>query len=115
MAFNYAKLARTANKLITNFGAPVQVSRPGGVVRENGHEVIIPATTFQIVGVLTEYKAHEIDGTRVLNGDLKFLARADVAVGVGDVLDVRGGKRVVNSAPLSPAGSTLLYEIQLRG
>jgi hypothetical protein len=115
MAFNYSKLLKTANKLITNFGAPVTVRRPGGVERINGNEVITPESSFQIVGVLTEYKAHEIDGSRVLVGDMKFLAKADPAVAVGDILDVRGGKRVVNAYPLAPAGMSLLFEIQLRG
>ena len=114
--FNYAKMLRTANNLIARFGASVAVSRPGAINRVNGNEVRTPASTFNVVGVQTEYKAAEIDGTRVVVGDVKFLCKASPAMQVGDVLTISGNSlRVINTNPLNPAGTVLLYQLQLRG
>lgn len=115
-SFNYLKLLRTANKLIDRFGGSVDVHRTGGVVVEGGSEKVIPSSTFAVVGVQVDYKASEIDGSRVISGDVKFLCKASPAVKVGDMFALpEGDKRVVNTNPLNPAGTVLLYQLQLRG
>lgn len=115
-SFNYLKLLRTANSLIERFGGAVSVNRPGGVVVEQGREKVIPSSTFDVVGVQVDYKASEIDGSRVVSGDVKFLCKASPEIRVGDMFALPSGdKRVINTNPLSPAGTTLLYQLQLRG
>lgn len=114
--FDYEALKKRANPIIARFGMPVMVSRPGGVDRVNGEEIVIPPTTFTIIGLREDYKPKEIDGTRVLNGDTKFLCQAVQAMKVGDVVTINNlDYRVVNTNPLSPASTVLLYQLQLRG
>lgn len=114
--FNYAGLKRKVNPLIKKFGMTVTVTRPGTVDRVDGDEVVIPATSFDVIGLREEYKPSEIDGTRIVAGDVKFLCQAVKHVKVGDLVSLNGTDyRVINPNPLQPAGATMLFQLQLRG
>lgn len=114
--FNYAGLKRKVNPLIKKFGMMATVTRPGSVDRVDGDEVIIPPTSFDVIGLREEYKPREIDGTRIVAGDVKFLCQAVKPVQVGDLISLNGTDyRVVNPNPLQPAGTTMLFQLQLRG
>ena len=114
--FDYRALKRKVNPLIKKFGMKVMASRPGGVVRVGGEEVVTPPLSFEIVGLREEYKPHEIDGTRVLSGDVKFLCQATEQLQVGDTVNLNNiDYRVVNPNPLKPAATTMLFQLQLRG
>ena len=114
--FNYSGLKRKVNPLIKRFGMTATVTRPGTVDRVDGEEVVTPATSFDVIGLREEYKPSEIDGTRIVAGDVKFLCQAVKQVKVGDLVNLNGTDyRVVNPNPLQPAGTTLLFQLQLRG
>lgn len=113
---NFKSLQKTATRLIGDNGMKAALSRPGGVNRVDGVEIIIPPVTATISGVLLDYKPKEIDGTRVIAGDSKFVATSEVVVKVGDNIDILGKKyRVEAPNPLQPNGLLLMYELQLRG
>ena len=114
--FNYAGLKRKVNPLIKKFGITVTVTRPGSVDRVDGDEVVIPPTSFDVIGLREEYKPSEIDGARIVAGDVKFLCRAVEQLRVGDLVNLDGTDyRVINPNPLQPAGTTMLFQLQLRG
>lgn len=116
MAFDYRALKRKVTPIIARFGYPVAVTRPGGVDRSTGSQVIRPDTTFNIVGLKVDYDPKEIDGSRVQAGDIKFLCQAENEMKIGDLVMVDGAQwRVENPNPLAPAATTLLYQLQLRG
>lgn len=114
--FNYAGLKRKVNPRIKKFGMTVTVTRPGSVDRVDGEEVVIPPTSFDVIGLREEYKPSEIDGTCIVAGDVKFLCQAVEQLRVGDLVNLNGTDyRVVNPNPLQPAGTTMLFQLQLRG
>lgn len=114
--FNYTGLKRKVNPLIKKYGMTVKVTRPGAVDRVDGEEVVIPPTSFDVIGLREEYKPSEIDGTRIVAGDVKFLCQAVKPVQIGDLISLNGTDyRVVNPNPLQPAGTTMLFQLQLRG
>ena len=114
--FNYAGLKRKVNPLIKKYGITVKVTRPGSVDRVAGEEVVIPSTSFDVIGLREEYKPSEIDGTRIVAGDIKFLCQASEQVQVGDLVNLNSADyRVINPNPLQPAGTTMLFQLQLRG
>lgn len=113
---NYAGLKRKVNQLIKKYGMTTKVMRPGTVDRVDGDEVVIPPTSFDVIGLREEYKPSEIDGTRIVAGDVKFLCQAVKPVQVGDLVSLNNTDyRVINPNPLQPAGQTMLFQLQLRG
>lgn len=113
--FNYAKLQKRAGKVIDKFGASLTAKRPAYTERINGSEVRHPATTYPIVGVKYEYSPKEIDGTRILAGDCKFICSGSFDVKVGDLIPIDGkDHRVVNTGPVKPAAVGVAYILQLR-
>lgn len=114
--FDYAKLKAKVSPMIARFGMPVTVRRPGGVDRVDGVQVVIPATSFAIIGLRDDYQPKEIDGTRIINGDTKFICQAKEVMRVGDIVSINNiDHRVINTNPISPAATIMLYQLQLRG
>lgn len=113
---NFKSLQKTATQLIGANGMKADLSRPGGINRVDGVEIIVPPLTATITGVLLDYKPKEIDGTRIIAGDSKFVATSNVVVKIGDSINILGKKyRVEAPNPLQPNGLLLMYELQLRG
>lgn len=116
MAFNYKAAARKAAKALKANGITLQCYRPGSISRINGEEVSAPASYFAASGVLSEYTPYEVDGSRILAGDVKFVATCATDVKVGDIIKTDEGElRVIKPNPLKPNGLIILYQMQLRG
>ncbi len=116
MAFNYFRMKRTAKRLLTQSGTVFNGVRPGGVVRQDGEEVVIPDTEISVVGVQTLYKPFEIDGKTILTGDRQIVCTADNEVKTGDLFTIDGQRwRVENPWPVKPADVVICYKVQLRG
>ncbi|AHG23464.1 structural protein [Edwardsiella phage eiAU-183] len=118
MALNYRKLQKTADRLLSQNGMAATVTRPAWVERVGVDEIIHPAETFTITGVLAQYKPMEIDGTRIMAGDVRFAASgAGAEVKTGDLVTILGKQyRVITPNPAAPNGSTVIaYNLQLRG
>lgn len=121
MAFDYARPAATAKRLLTKFGAPAVLSRDGGDGAYN------PATgqvegggtqTLECTAAVLAYRAQDIDGTLIQAGDSRVLIAPDIATvpETGDVVNVAGRTlTVVRVATTAPAGPVVLYEVQARG
>lgn len=121
MAFDYARPAATAKRLLTKFGAPAVLSRDGGDGAYN------PATgqvegggtqTWDCTAAVMAYRAQDIDGTLIQAGDSRVLIAPDVATvpETGDVLNATGKTlTVVRVETLAPAGTVLRYDVQARG
>lgn len=117
-AFNYAKTAQTALRLIGRFGQAGQLHRPVFSGPEH-NPVEEDPLLFPAKFVITEFDQREIDGTRVLATDKKGLvAAAGLAVEpkLSDLLvEADGNKyRIAAVATLKPASTPVLYTLQVR-
>ena len=116
-AFDYSKTAATSKRLLTQFGAACTVKHPTGTAYDPATGTMAPtyASTDSVAAVFA-YPQKYIDGTLILQGDQKALCAPDVAVVQGDTVTWQGKDYVVvNVKPVSPAGTPVLYEAQLRG
>lgn len=119
----YGGLANTADNLIKRFGQTVTLhqSVPGAYSHGQSTNTI---TDHIGVGVVSNYNQKEIDGTRIQFGDVKLLLSAFASDGSAmpqptsaDTLTANGVTYGVVSPimPTNPAGTVVMYEVQLRG
>jgi len=112
---DYAKTRDRATKQITKFGRELPLTRGGTKQVVGGKEVTTPLEKHTVIGVVTSYKPSEIDGSRILTGDVKLAATAETEIRVGDSLMIDGKKyRVVLPGPVKPADILISYIAQLR-
>ena len=73
-------------------------------------------STYTGNGVALNYNKSEIDGTIVVKGDIKLILEATTTVPLtGDRVTIDGViYRMMPIKPTSPAGTVVIYEIQLR-
>jgi hypothetical protein len=114
----YNKLAATAARLINKYGQAVTLSRiVGGSVDPVTGAVVAGADgSIQAKGILLNYKAGDIDGTRIMQGDrmlvidgYTFPLKTDVpqigAEKLGSIVDIRS---------VSPGGTKIVHFLQMR-
>ncbi|EPR9077668.1 MULTISPECIES: hypothetical protein [Cronobacter] len=78
-------------------------------------EHVRPEIRFDAVGVRSDYKPAEVDGTIIIGGDVRIVFTADQELLVGDLVDIDGTQyRIVNPNPVKPADLVLCYRAQLR-
>lgn len=112
---DYAKTRDRATKQIAKFGRELPLARGGTKQVIGGKEVTTPIENHTVIGVVTSYKPSEIDGSRIMNGDIKLAATAETEIRVGDSLMIDGKKyRVVLPGPVKPADILISYIAQLR-
>lgn len=118
MTFDYARARATADRLLANFGATGAIRRetPGsGPSYDPGEPTI---TDHPVTLALTAYNARQIDGTRIQAQDRKALvsASASVTPTTSDLLIAADGAilKIVDVKTISPAGTTVIYELQVR-
>ena len=116
--FDYAKSARTSERLLRKFGAVGAIRRTtteGGSSFEPGTEVI---TDHPAIMVITAYSSRDIDGTRIMATDQKALL--EPALGIepttSDLLVTADGSTltIVNVDVLRPSTTTVLWKLQVR-
>ena len=114
---DYQRTAATAERLIKDAGQALTLTREVA----GGYDPDIGATHTTVTasgdGVLLNYSAHNIDGTLIEVGDCKLFIGPSLSVQpiAGDLIAVGGESwRVVASRPLSPGGTVLLHECQVR-
>lgn len=119
MAF-YDDLAADADSLISEFGASVTLTRvtPAAYDPTTGNTTGETTATWTGKGVKFDYAQRDQDGTRIRFGDQRVYLSV---VGIvnpqsGDTLTI-GGKvfTVVESRPLQPALTAVLFDVQVRG
>lgn len=116
-AFDYARAAATAERLIRKFGASGFIRRetPGSGPSYDPGEPTITDHAAHLV--LTDYANREIDGQRILATDRKALVEASsVEPTTADLLITADGAilRIVSVDILRPATTTVLYVLQVR-
>ncbi|EPZ2457896.1 hypothetical protein ACXLRS_003133 [Citrobacter youngae] len=116
MAINYLRMRNTATRLLTVNGKAYQLTRGGSITRDQfGKEIMTPAVTATVTGVITEYSSREIDGSLITTGDKKLAATYETEVRIDDRIEIDGKKwRVVQPNPVKPADVLISYNIQLR-
>ena len=114
----YSDLAATALRLITTYGQTVVFTRGSGQTYDPATGTYSGGTTTTITGkgAAFDYSNGEIDGTIVMRGDLRVLFEASsVAPMQNDNCAIDSvNYRVMNVSPLSPGGTVVIYDIQLR-
>lgn len=125
MAFDYAGLRDgSVYNIIVEFGASLShiQETPGQGYQAATGTFATPATTTTtaFVGVVTDYDTREIDGTRIRVSDKKVFAEAksfndaSITPRPGDLIDGIGSIADDGIKPISPAGTTVAYEFQVR-
>jgi len=120
IAFDYARPAATAKRLLTRFGQVVTIKRttPGAYDPATG-TVSGGTVGYSCAGAVMNYASRDIDGTLVQRGDVRVLLAPDAAFEPkpGDTVTLADTTvlTVINSRATKPAGLAVLYEIQARG
>ena len=118
MSFDYAALAADAAGLISEFGAPATLKSitPGTYDPATGTSTPVETST-SVDAVVFPYTDRQIDGTMILAGDEQAYIGA---VGItapkpADTITWRSRVyRIVKVKDLSPAGTSVLFECQIR-
>ncbi len=117
-AFDYARAAQTAERLIRKFGAAGAIRRetPGSGPSYDPGEPTITDHAARIM--VTSYSNREVDGQRILATDRKALVEPSVGVEptTSDLLVTPDGSTlaIIDVTLLRPATTTVLYVLQVR-
>lgn len=120
----YSELAETADDLLADFGAAVTLTKIGtGTYNPATGAATQTGTTYTAVGAKFDYEQKDIDGTKIKHGDQRLYLSpkqtngADLPTPSTDDRVTIGSAvfSVVASRPLSPAGTVVLHDVQLRG
>lgn len=123
-AFDYAKTAANADRLLKRFGASAVMTRvTSGEYDPNTGSVPTTTTTQDVTVAVFDFDAQmagtTFDGqSLILSGDKQvFISAVGVtSIKPGDTMPWDGGNYVVMAAKkLAPAGIAVLYEAQMRG
>lgn len=112
----YASMAATSARLIRDKGQVVTLSSPEGGAYSPATGLTQPAAASVATrGVALAYPARAVDGTTILQGDVRLLLSPAVDPRAYKVATFDGvAHAIVAVQPLSPAGTVLLYELQVR-
>lgn len=117
MAFDYAKIATTAARLLNNFGQTVSVTRTTGAAFDpiTGTYTAGTEAVYSPKGVLRKYPDAVIDGTRIETNDRELILDNTIKPALSDEITLQGEKwTVINVASVDPAGVPLVYFCQVR-
>lgn len=119
MTFDYARAKATADRLIQRFGQTGTLRKAGASTGPAYNDTPGAPVDHSCRFAIVAFEQREIDGARVLATDKKaILAKGSLTVEPlpGDTLvDAAGAAySVVDVMPLNPAGTTVMYEMQVR-
>ncbi|USN14405.1 hypothetical protein DONNERLITTCHEN_00040 [Janthinobacterium phage vB_JliS-Donnerlittchen] len=117
--FDYAALKANVDELLAEFGqqcllrrkqSPVTVDPVAGTVTGSG------AQQFDVLGVVTDYSERVVDEQTIKRGDRLVYIQATERPAIGDTFVEASGKvwAVVDFDAVDPAGTALLYSLQVR-
>lgn len=117
-AFDYSRMASTANRLIDRFGRAMAIRRAGVETGPPHDPTFEPPTDHACRGVVLDFDNREIDGTLILATDRRVylsLAGLEIEPSASDRLVVGTDSLSIERVkPLAPGGIALLYEIHAR-
>jgi hypothetical protein len=116
----YEKLSETADRLVAKFGQDIEIMRastsePNPVTGVGEDRTGGP---YDAIAVLLPYPDRVIDGTRIQAGDRNLI----MSVGDADYAPILSDRPIVNEQEwtivkidtISPAGTDVLYKLQVR-
>lgn len=120
MSAFYNRMLATASRLIKKFGAPTVFRSLLSVPNPNPSKpptTTIVETTYD--AVFTKIDEKEIDGTRILTGDMRVLVRGDITVDFkinGSIIDPKDSSiwKVINILPVAPGPVCVIFKVQVR-
>jgi hypothetical protein len=114
--FDYTRTRATAERLIARFGQTGAVRRT--VSDDDPFNPTQTTTDYPCTLVVLDYNKRDIDGTLIRQTDqVAYVSTAGLTISpeVTDKLVVGGSPlTVINAKPLSPAGTAVYYELQVR-
>ena len=114
----YSDAAADAKELLTEFGQTATWSHDnndGTFNPATGVSTGGTSTTYSAKGVLLDFQTNRVNGTSVLATDSRFLMEVGNKPEVGDIITVNAvAYQVVDVQEVNPAGTPVLYEVQLR-
>jgi len=118
VAFDYARSRSSADRLIANFGQTGTIERPTASTGPAYDPTPGTPASHAVTFAVTDYRNQEIDGVRVLATDKKvLLAKAGLSIEptTSDKLLIGGvSHSIVRIEPLSPAGTVVMWTLQVR-
>ena len=116
-SFDYNGSEVTGNDLIRRYGQELTFSREVSSAFNPASGVNTTATTtYTGYGAVFDYNANEIDGDVIQRGDIRLVMEVTSPVPeVGDTVTVDSIiYRMMNIKTLSPAGTPIIFTVQLR-
>lgn len=120
MAFDYNQAAQDAFDLISEFGVvitPTLYGNESGGFDPITGDALAPSADIVVngVGVLINYRSDEIDGTNIIQGDAKILCSLVGTPEINMIVHFNSKQwRVVDVKTLQPAGTVVMYTLQVR-
>jgi len=114
----YSKMAATALKLLTKFGASVTLKRVAGETFDPISGVTVAGTDSSVAttGVLRTYPDKVIDGTRIMSGDRELVLSNEQVPQLSDYAVINSEQwSIVTIRTVKPDSSTaVVYFVQVR-
>jgi hypothetical protein len=119
----YAKMQATANRLLKGKGQGITLTRQAaGAYDPATGTAAVTTTTQTAYGAMFEYGDKNIDGTLIKEGDKQLLLSALNSAGTALVAPALNDTVTINTVvytvvrikPLSPAGTTVLFDCNIR-
>jgi len=113
----YTEMAAVANDLLSEFGASITLKRttPGTLDPVTGIESSASTANLTTTGIVKTYATKLIDGTRIQAGDrLLILDDTQVPDMTDQVLIGAEYWNIIDIMPVDPAGTPLVYFVQVR-
>jgi hypothetical protein len=120
----YSRMQATANKLLRGKGQAIIITRQvSGAYDPTTGQATITTTVQNGYGAIFDYSDKNVDGVLILSGDKQLLLSAVNATGtaltapeVNDTVTAGSVVRTITRIKaLSPAGTTVLFDVNLRG
>lgn len=114
----YSDMQATASSLLTTYGQNLTFTRetPGVFDPETGTVGTPTETSYTGYGVVLNIKNMEIDGERILQGDRMItLQNVSTVPKINDTVPIGSDTyTVLEVKPMNPAGTNLVYKLQIR-
>jgi len=119
----YSKMQATANRLLKGKGQSITLSRQtAGAYNVATGTAAVTVTTQTAYGAMFEYGDKNIDGVLIQEGDKQLLLSALNSAGTALVAPALNDTVLIDSVtytitrinPLSPAGTTVLFDCNIR-
>lgn len=119
MSFDYSKSQATALRLITKFGTTATIIRAGTPTGPDYNPTPGTPVEYACTVVYDQWRADQIDGTLIQQGDLKILVAASglaIDPTPADTFKDGDGKEyaIINVMPLKPGGVVVMHEMNVR-